>query len=90
MCGGIPPASSQRGANGYVHAMNRTRWILAALLIVMAIAMIYASSDPEMSSRYAEAVKNAQLSTEAKDLVLGGIVVAIGAYLAWFLFMRRG
>ena len=57
--------------------MNRSRWIIATLLIVMAIAMIYVSSDPEMSSRYAQAVRDAELSTEAKDLVMGGIVIVI-------------
>ena len=60
--------------------MTRTRWIIATLLIVMAIAMIYVSSDPEMSSRYAQAVRDAELSTESKDLVMGGIVVAIVGY----------
>jgi hypothetical protein len=69
--------------------MNRSRWILATLLVIMAIAMIYVSSDPEMSSRYAQSIRDAELSTEAKDLVMGGLVVVIGAYLAWFFFMRR-
>jgi hypothetical protein len=70
--------------------MARARWIFLGLIAVFMVALIYVSSDPEMSSRYAQAVRDAQLSTEVKDLVLGGLVIAIGGYLAWFLLVRKG
>ena len=69
--------------------MLRARWIFAILFAVFVIASIYVGSDPEMSSRYAQSVRDAQLPTETKDVVLGALVVAIGAYLAWFV-LRRG
>ena len=69
--------------------MSRTRWIFFGLIAVFMVALIYVSSDPEMSGRYAQAVRDAQLSTEVKDLVLGGLVIAIGGYLAWFLLVRK-
>jgi multisubunit Na+/H+ antiporter MnhC subunit len=69
--------------------MYRSRWIFAVLLFIFAIAAVYVGSDPEMSSRYAQAVRDADLSAQAKDLVLTALVIAVGGYLAWFVFMRR-
>ena len=69
--------------------MNRTRWIFAALIAAMAVAAIYVSSNPEMASRYGQAVRDSQLSTESKDLVMGGLVVLIAGYVGWFFFMRK-
>lgn len=68
--------------------MNR-RWILPALLIVVAIASIYALSNPEMAGRYAQAQVDAQLSREGKDIAMGLIALAIGGYLAWFFLIRK-
>jgi hypothetical protein len=69
--------------------MTRTRWIVLGLFALFSVALIYVGSDPGMSERYAQAVRDADLSASTKDLVLGGIVVAIGAYLAWFLLVRK-
>ena len=70
--------------------MRNSRWILLALFAALAIAAIYVGSNPEMSARYSQAVRDAQLTTQSKDLVLGGIVLAIIAYLGWVLFARKG
>jgi len=43
----------------------------------------------EVFNRYSQAVRDAQLSTYAKDLVMGGLVIAIGGYLAWFFLIRK-
>jgi uncharacterized membrane protein len=69
--------------------MTASRWIIAALLIALAGASIYVFSNPEMSARYAQMQRDVMLSTEAKDLVMGGLVILIGGYLAWFLLRRR-
>jgi hypothetical protein len=76
-------------SSNHLVGMFRPRWILLILFAILAIAAIYVGSDPQMSSRYAQAVRDAQLSAETKDIVLGAIVVAIGFYLAWFV-LRRG
>jgi hypothetical protein len=70
--------------------MTRSRWILAALFAVLIIGSIYVGSNPEMSQRYAKAINDAQLSTESKDLVMGGLVILIAGYLGWFFLVRKG
>jgi hypothetical protein len=70
--------------------MTRARWILVALFGALVIASIYVGSNPEMSQRYAKAINDAQLSTESKDLVMGGLVVLIAGYLGWFFLVRKG
>jgi hypothetical protein len=69
--------------------MNRTRWIILALFTVFAIALVYVGTNPEMAERHAQAVRDSQLSQSSKDLVLGGLVIVIGAYLAWFFLVRK-
>jgi hypothetical protein len=68
--------------------MTRSRWLLILACISAVIAAI-ALSDRGLSQRYAEAWRNAQLSAEGKDLVFGLLAVAVGGYLAWFMFLRR-
>ena len=68
--------------------MNR-RWILAALFVAVAVAALYVSGDSEMAARYEKALREAELSVSSKELVLGGIAIAILAYLGWFTFFRR-
>ena len=70
--------------------MTRSRWILAALFAVLIIGSIYVGSNPEMSQRYAKAINDAQLSTESKDLVMGGLVILLAGYLGWFFLVRKG
>jgi hypothetical protein len=70
--------------------MTRSRWIFAALFAALAIASIYVGSNPEMMQRYSQAVRDADLSTESKDLVMGGLVVLIAGYLGWFFLVRKG
>jgi len=82
-------ALHKRAGARHAGRMTRYRWILATLLVLFAIAMIYAGNSPELSSRYATAMRNSGLSDDAKDLVMGGLVVVIGGYLAWFFFLRR-
>jgi hypothetical protein len=74
--------------SNHLVGMFRARWILLILFAVFAIASIYVGSDPDMSSRYAQAVRDAQLSADTKDIVLGALVVAVGGYLAWFVLRR--
>ena len=69
--------------------MLSRRWILPALLVVIAIASIYALSNPEMAGRYAQAQRDSQLSTDGKDIAMGLIALAIGGYLAWFFLIRK-
>ena len=69
--------------------MNRRRWIIAALLTLAAAVMVFGLSDPERASRLMQARRDASLSADTKDLVLGGLALAIGAYMVWFLLIRR-
>jgi hypothetical protein len=70
--------------------MTRARWIFAALFAVLVVGSIYVGTNPEMSQRYAKAINDAQLSTESKDLVMGGLVILIAGYLGWFFLVRKG
>jgi hypothetical protein len=70
--------------------MTRTRWIFVALFAALVVASIYVGSNPEMSQRYSQAINDAQLSTETKDLVMGGLVILIAGYLGWFFLVRKG
>jgi hypothetical protein len=65
------------------------RWIFFGLLAALAIGMIYTGSDPELSRRYSEAIRGAELSTSSKDLVMGGIALAIIGFVGWFFFVRK-
>lgn len=69
--------------------MNGSRWIIVGLLLVFAISSMYVFSNPDMAARYGDAVRDSALSTPNKDLLMCGLVVVIGGYLAWFLFKRR-
>jgi tellurite resistance protein TehA-like permease len=70
--------------------MTPTRWILVALIGILIVGSIYVGSNPEMSARYSQSIRDAQLSSETKDLVMGGLAILVGGYLAWFLLVRRG
>jgi hypothetical protein len=69
--------------------LTKGRWIFLALFAVIAIAAIYVSSNPEMASRYAQAQRDADLSFDTKQIVMGVIALAIAAYLGWFFLIRR-
>jgi len=68
--------------------MRPTRWLLI-LSVVAAVIATFALSDPERLARLTAARREAMLSPEGKDIVTGLIVLAAGAYLAWFTLFRR-
>lgn len=65
------------------------RWVIATLFVVLAAVAVYVSQDPEMSARYGQAVREADLSAHTKELITGGIAIAVLLYLGWFMFFRR-
>jgi len=69
--------------------MNRRRLIVAALLTIAIALMMFGISDPERAARLAQAQRDAALSGNTKDIVLILMAVGIGAYLVWFLLVRR-
>jgi len=62
---------------------------LLILSVIAALIAAYGLSDHDRLARFLQARREAVLSAEAKEIVLGLIVLAIGAYLAWFTFFRR-
>jgi len=69
--------------------MNRRRLIIAALLTIAIALMMFGVSDPERAARLAQAQRDAALSADTKDIVFAVMAIGIGAYLAWFLLIRR-
>lgn len=68
--------------------MRPNRWLLI-LSVVAAVIAAFALSDPERLGRLVATRREAMLSPEGKDIVTGLIVLAVGAYLAWFTLFRR-
>jgi hypothetical protein len=69
--------------------MNRTSWILIGLMAVIAVVSMFMLSDPDHAARLAQAQRDATLSPAMRDIFLGGLVLAIGGYLAWFFLIRK-
>lgn len=69
--------------------MSRSRWIWVILLGLLGLAAIYVTSNPELSSRYVQAQREAALSADTKQIVMIVIAAAIAAYFAWFFLIRR-
>jgi hypothetical protein len=70
-------------------AVNKSRWIWIGILTVFAIASVYLLSSPELSQRYAQAQRDAALSSDTKEIITAAIAIAIAAYLGWFFLIRR-
>ena len=62
---------------------------LLILSVIAALIAAYGLSDPDRLARLAQARREAMLGAESKEILLGLIILAIGAYLAWFTFFRR-
>jgi hypothetical protein len=69
--------------------VSRSRWIWVILLGLLGLAAIYMTSNPELSSRYVQAQREAALSADTKEIVMIVIAAAIAAYFAWFFLIRR-
>ncbi|MDQ0394315.1 hypothetical protein [Labrys monachus] len=69
--------------------MSKSRWIWIAILAVFAIASAYLMSNPELSSRYMQAQRDAALSADTKEIIMVVIALAIAAYVGWFFLIRR-
>ncbi len=50
---------------------------------------MYVWSDPQMGARYAQAQRDAALSSDTKQTVMLVIALAIAAYLAWLFLIRK-
>ena len=69
--------------------MNRRRLIVAVFLTLAVALMMFGVSDPERAARFAQAQRDAALSADTKDIVLAVMAIGIGAYMVWFLLIRR-
>jgi hypothetical protein len=68
----------------------RRSYLLPLILCVVIVAgLAYMYSDPGMSSRYSQALRDAQLSPDSKELVTAAIAIAIAGYLGWFFLIRK-
>jgi len=68
--------------------MRPTYWILglATLSIVIGLFM---SQDPERAGRLSQMYRDAALTGEARQMVIMGLAVAIGAFVVYLTMTRR-
>jgi DMSO reductase anchor subunit len=69
--------------------MSKTTIIMLILMAAIAVASMVMLSNPEHGQQLMQAQRDAALSAGARELVMGGLALAIGGYLVYFFMFRK-
>ena len=67
----------------------RPNYLILGLLVLIAIAGIYMSSDPQQSERLSQMYRDAAFVGETRETVILLLAAAIGGFIAYLTMSRR-
>lgn len=67
----------------------RPSYLFLGLLVLLAVASIVASFNPETSTRLAEAREAARFTGETREMVIVALALGIGGFIAYLALSRR-
>lgn len=76
-------------ARPHIVAMSKTTIIMLILMAAIAVASMVMLSNPQHAEQLMQAQRDAAFSSGTREMVLGGLALAIGGYVVYALLLRK-